>query len=150
MKRPSVALLALAAGLFAVWIVYLAYLAVTASHPVVLSRPQFAVAPLWVVVHVDGPNGPVTVREVVYAAPPIRAKAPKAGKTIEVKNLAECKEGWKGPGEYILPLSGDEAGYRVVAIPEGPGYRAAELRIYPATPATREQLGEMRDLTSKP
>jgi hypothetical protein len=103
MKRPSVALLAVAAGLFAAWIGYLAFLALTASHPTVLSRPQFLVADLWVIAEVDGPEGPVTVREVVYAAPPVRATAPKEGVPIEVKDLAECKKDWTGRGRYILP-----------------------------------------------
>ncbi len=149
MKRSSVALLALAAGLFAVWIVYLAYLAVTTSHPVVLSRPQFAIAKLWLVAQIDGLDSPVTVREVVYAAPPVRATAPKAGTTIQVKNLADCKDGWAGPGAYILPLGGEQSGYWVAPIPESPGYRASAPRIYPATPETRAQLSELRDLMTK-
>ena len=45
-RRPG--LLAAAVVLFTAWIAYLAYLALTASHPVVLSRPQFFVAELWV------------------------------------------------------------------------------------------------------
>ena len=51
-RRPW--LLAVAAGLFAAWIGYLFYLALTAGHPpVVLSRPQFLVADLWVIAEVD-------------------------------------------------------------------------------------------------
>jgi hypothetical protein len=149
MKRPSVALLAVAAGLFAVWIGYLAYLALTASRPVVLSRPQFAVADLWLVAQVDTLDGPATVREVVYAAPPVRATAPKPGTAIEVKNLADCRDEWKGPGAYILPLTVDGSTYRVAFIPESPGFRAAPPRIYPATPETLQQASEMRDQMPK-
>lgn len=144
MKRPSVALLAVAAGLFFAWIGYLAYLALTASHPVVLSRPQFFAADLWVIADVDGPDGPVTVREVAYAAPPVRATAPKEGAQIDVKNLADCK-GWAGKGRYILPLAVDGSNYHVPAIPRSPGYGYDEKRIYPDTPETRGQLREMRD-----
>lgn len=149
MKRRSVALLVVAAGLFAAWIAYLAFLAVTASHPVVLSRPQFLVADLWVIADVDVPKGSVTVREVVYAAPPVRDTAPKAGTTIEVKNLGDCK-GWTGNGRYILPLVVDGSAYGVPPIPRSPGYGAGATRVYPDRPETRDQLNEMRDRRTQP
>jgi hypothetical protein len=144
MKRRSVARLVVAAGLFAAWIAYLAFLAVTASHPVVLSRPQFLVADLWVIADVDVPKGSVTMREVAYAAPPVRAAAPKDGTTIDVKNLGDCKA-WTGNGRYILPLVADGSAYRVPPIPRSPGYGAGATRVYPDTPETRDQLNEMRD-----
>jgi hypothetical protein len=155
MKRPSVALLAVAAGLFAVWIGYLAYLALTASHPIVLSRPQFLMADLWVVADVEGPEGPVAVSEVVYAAPPVRATAPKVGAVIQVDNLADCKRYWTGRGKYILPLAADDKGYRVPAVPRSPGYppssqHGPECLIYPDTPETHGQLSAMRDLMTRP
>ena len=145
MRRPSVALLVAAAGLFAAWLGYLAFLALTASHPVVLSRPQFLVADLWVIADVDGPEGAVTVRKVEYAAPPVMAVAPKEGAAIEVKNLAECKKDWAGKGGYVLPLVVDGSGYRVPPIPRSPGFGSGPPRIYPDTPETRDQLHEMRD-----
>jgi len=144
MKRPSVALLAVAAGLFACWIGYLAFLALTASHPVVLSRPQFFAANLWVIADVDGPEGPVTVREAAYAAPSVRATAPKEGTTIEVKNLADCK-GRTGKGRYILPLLAEGGNYYVPPIPRSPSYGGGSPHIYPDTPETLAQLHQMRD-----
>ena len=145
MQRPSVALLTVAAGLFAAWIVYLAYLALTASHPVVLSRPQLLVANLWVIADVDGTDGPVTVSEVVWAEKPVMAAAPKAGTVIEVKNLAESKKDWTGKSRYIIPLLKDGDNYRVAPIPRSPGFGSGPPRIYPDTAETRDQLHALRD-----
>lgn len=142
-KRPSVVLLAVAAALFAAWIGYLAYLALTARHPVVLSRPQFLVADLWVIADVDDPDRPVKVTEVVY--PEAKADALK-GMTVEVKNLAQCKGDWTKPGAYVLPLVWEGNAYRVPAVPRSPGYNPPEpqFHIYPDTPEAREQLERMR------
>jgi hypothetical protein len=143
-NRPSVALLAVAAGLFAAWIGYLAFLALTTRHPpIVLSRPQFLVADLWVIAEVDDLNGPVKVVEVAYARREVLAKAPKPGAVIEVKNLAECKKDWTQPGAYILPLVAADKLYQVPPIPRSPGYNSGPPRIYPDTPETREQLDSL-------
>jgi len=154
MKRPSVVLLALAAGLFAAWIGYLAFLVLTTRHLVVLSRPQFLVADLWVVAQVDHLDGPVKVTEVVYAHPNAKADAPKEGTTIEVKNLAECKKDFGQPGAYILPLVWNGKQYRVPPVPPSPGYKlppnGPEYHIYPMTPQTREQLEEMAGNMPRP
>jgi hypothetical protein len=140
MKRRSAVLLAVAAGLFALWIGYLAFLALTQRRPVVLSRPQFLVANLWVIAEVDDPAGPVKVTEVVY--PAAKAEALK-GTTIEVKNLAKCEKDWTGKGTYILPLTAEGQLYHVTAIPRSPGYGSGPPRIYPDTPPAREQLAGM-------
>src|SRR5690349_5234573 len=84
-RRPW--LLAVAVGLFVVWIGYLAFLALTTSHPVVLSRPQFLVADLWVIGEVDDFDRPeVKVVEVVYARPELKGQEPAQGTAIEVSN----------------------------------------------------------------
>ncbi len=134
-------LLAVAAGLFAAWIAYLAFLALTTSHPVVLSHPQFLVADLWVIADVDDLAKPVKVDEVVYA----RGEGPEKGSTIEVSNLSQCQEDWKGAGRYILPLSREGKGYGVTAVPRSPGYAPIPppLRIYPDTVETRAQLDRL-------
>src|SRR5437764_4672079 len=90
-RRP--ALLLAAAVLLAAWIGYIAYLALTTSHPTVLSRPQFLVADLWVIARVESLEKPVTIVEVVYARPGV--EKPDQGAAIPVANLAQCKEGWK-------------------------------------------------------
>jgi hypothetical protein len=132
-------LLVLAAGLFAGWILYLAYLALPPHRPIVLSRPQFLVADLWVIADVDDLDRPVKVVEVPYA----RGEAPEKGATIAVGNLAQCKEDWKGSGRYILPLVREGTAYQVAATPRspgGPGPDVPRVHIYPDTPETRGQL----------
>ncbi len=145
MKRPSVVLLALAAGLFAAWIGYLAFLVVTSRHTVVLSRPQFLVADLWVIAQVDNLDGKVKVIEVVYARPALKADAPKVDALIEVPDLGQCRNDFGQPGAYILPLIWNGKHYRVPPVPPSPGYTPTgeEYHIYPLTPQTREQVQAM-------
>ena len=160
MKR-SAWRLAVAAALFAGWIGYLAYLAATTTEPIVLERPQFLVAELYVIASVEAaqasPLETVTVREVVWAA----SSADQSLQKITVKNLPKCgvkkqpKDGgalvFPGPGEYILALSHTkEPGVFMVTLePRTPGFagRAVQAQmelvgapIYPVTPQTLEQL----------
>jgi hypothetical protein len=139
-RRPW--LLAAAVALFAAWLGYLAFLALTASRPVVLSRPQFLVADLWVVGQVDDFDRPdVKVVEVVHARPELKGEEPAKDAVIEVSNLPKCKEEGMKPGRYILPLSREGQGYHVTPLPRSPGYgQTLPLRIYPDTPETRAQL----------
>jgi hypothetical protein len=144
-------LLALAIALFAGWIAYLAFLALTASHPVVLSRPQFLVADLWVVADVDGPDKPIKIVDVVYA----REEAPEKGAAIEVRNLSAAKvvRGSEekqrttppGPGRYVLPLTRDRGAFFVTAVPRSPGYGppAPDFFTYPDSGETRAQLDSL-------
>jgi hypothetical protein len=156
MKAATLRLL-LAAGLFAGWIGYLAYLAVTAGTqpisrqgPTVLSRPQFLVSTLDVIAQVnevkDAPAPTdATVVEVLWGGP-----KPGEGHVLHVTNLAGC-EGWAGPGQYILPLVqtvGAEDTYEVAPIPRSPGIDRHVPRIYPVTDQTREQFRQV--LKEKP
>jgi hypothetical protein len=144
-RRRSLFLLIGAALAFCAWIGWLTYLAVTASRPIVLSRPQFLVSQIDVTAELSGtadhPNAEVTVIDV-YSKP--KEKLAK----IEVTNLAELTpaDGWAGPGVYILPLQKLENGnYRVAPIPRSPGFQGRDHpRIYPATPQTLEQLRQIR------
>jgi hypothetical protein len=142
-RRPW--LLALAAGLFAAWIFYLATLALTTSHPTVLSRPQFLVADLWVIADVDDLDKPVTVVEAPFA---VKGDAPEKGTKIELGNLSMSKDVWKGPGHYLVPLSRAGDRYYVTPVPRSPGYPPEKMtlppvRIYPDTPETRAQLDHL-------
>jgi hypothetical protein len=141
-RRPR--LLLAAAGLFTAWIAYLAYLALTASHPTVLSRPQFLVADVWIVGRVDDLDKPVEVVDVMYVRPELKNEAPDRGASIEVSNLARCES--VKPGErYILPLSREGKGYHVTPVPRSPGYSPAvpPVRIYADTPEARSQLDQL-------
>ena len=152
MKRPSVALLAAAAGLFAAWIGYLAFLALTASHPVVLSRPQLLVADLYVTARLSAKEGKpapeVTIDKTLWTRD--EKDALPSGTQVTVANLADCgaEQGWQGEGVYVLPLVKSEAKdrYRVAQIPLSPGFApdtAHRLRIYPATDEVLRQVDEI-------
>jgi hypothetical protein len=149
MTKRRVWLLALAAGLFAAWIGYLAYLVVMTTHqrlewnkpPIVLSRPQFLVADYWVIAEVKDREQPIKIVEVVYVSPPAKEKAPEKGAEIKLSNLPECQDYWSEPGTYIIALSRFEDGYRVTPVPHGPP--ALPPRIYPDTEETRAQLDQL-------
>jgi hypothetical protein len=141
-RRLALAFSALA---FFAWIGWLAYLAETASKPVVLSRPQFLLANLDVIADIEDLDGPVTVAEVYW--PP--AEKALEGKKLSVANLADLTErGWEGPGRYILPLLQEAGGkYLVAPIPPSPGFQARSAgkpRIYRYSPQTYGQLREIR------
>jgi hypothetical protein len=154
MKRPHPVLLILTGALFLAWIGYLAYQAFTLPRPnIVLSRPQFLVADLWIIAHIDKTDEPVTVLECVYAADGV--EKPADGDKLTVTNLADCKklirtskneiephDEFTGPGDYILPLS-TKTSYRVTSVPHVPGLAVYGPHIYPLTPETRARLGEM-------
>ena len=141
--------------LFISWIGYLAYLVSITRHPVILSRPQFLVADIYVLAELGGtkqsPDGKIRVTEVLW--PTDDAHKQLVGTEITVRNLEKCTEpnGWIGMGPYIVPLSnvripsdGNEK-YELTRIPISPGFHQDEktlnyLRIYPATPQARDQL----------
>jgi hypothetical protein len=153
--KQRLLLVVVLAALFLSWIGYLAFLAFTSRHPIVLSRPQFLAADLDVVAVVDGLDKPVEVREVLSPQKP-EAEA-LVGRSIAVTNLKTCQADWKGSGLYILPLvvkkNGEEEKFEVaVASQRMPGYDPAMNqgqqsmrmpRIYPATAETRAQVAEL-------
>jgi hypothetical protein len=153
MNHPRFFLLYTSA-LFVIWIGCLGYLAVTHGHwkedltERVLSRPQFLISQLDIIAKLDSPNdSEITVGKVVHNR---TGKDIDPGQQLNIKNLGEC-EGWKGPGEYILPLvKADAEGktYRVAEVPRSPGSKTLppgiyELRIYKLTPETSAQLNQI-------
>ncbi|MCI0458679.1 MAG: hypothetical protein L0Z62_17110 [Gemmataceae bacterium] len=150
MSSPR-ARLAVAALFFLGWVGYLVYLSATTTRPVVLSRPQFLAAQLYVIaglerkVGVDNvPAEMATVREVVWAD----GEAPKKDERIVVKNLPDKAEhGWNGTGDYILALTRESAKgalYLVTPIPRSPGFSSPHPRIYPATTIARRELQDLK------
>src|SRR5689334_12906238 len=85
-RRPW--LLAGAAILFAAWIGYLLYLALMTrgQSPIVLSRPQFLVADVWVIADAKNLEDPVKIVDVVYVAPTAKGKEPEKGQEIHISN----------------------------------------------------------------
>ena len=132
--------------LFAAWVGWLGYQAWSRGRDYpVLSHSQFLVSTLDVIADVkataDGTADPVvTVREVHWPA----GSADLVGKTITVANLPSVPSslGYRGPGEYILPLVSGEAPheYRIARLPRSPGFDIDARLIYPLLPITRQQL----------
>ena len=97
MKNPKLGRLVLIAILFALWIGYLAYLALpTTTSREVLSRAQFLVSNYDVIAQVNAePNGapdPKVLVEQVHW--PKEEKL--AGKTVTITNLTGQVAGWHG------------------------------------------------------
>jgi hypothetical protein len=150
MMSPK-ARLALAAGLFIAWIGWLVYVVLQSRDPVILSRPQFLVADLYVTALLtadgDAPSETVTIADVLWAA---GREKPDEAKQIKVAKLSKCalKQGWQGEGVYLLPLSETKQShiYNLTSIPPSPGYGAKEpenLRIYLDTEDARRQVNAM-------
>jgi hypothetical protein len=150
MKPTSYRWFLLSAAAFVAWLGWLTYLVVTASHPVVLSRPQFLAADLAVVAQIQEangkPNATVRIAEVAWSQEGSGKVAPS--EEIQVTNLGEVsrQEGWQGPGLYILPLVKEGPNYRLAAVPRSPGFEPliqdARPRIYPQNDQTLRQLLE--------
>jgi hypothetical protein len=138
--------LTVTAVLFATWLGWLTYLAVTTSRPIVLSRAQLLVSTIDVIADVPEMGGrpadQATIIEVHW--PTAEAEQKLVGKTIRVVNLPDCEFKWTGPGRYILPLVKDGDTFRVAAIPPSPGFdtdmQGQQARIYPLSAQTFEQL----------
>ncbi len=138
-------LLGLTAFLFSAWIGWLAYLAFTTTRPITLSRPQFLTAHVDVIATVaakdDRPDPQVKVATVLWSRDP--QVRPQAGQPLVVGNLSQVtqNDGWDGPGDYILALSMDGAGYTLAPIGVSPGFSSgsAPPRIYRVTRDTRAQ-----------
>lgn len=140
------------ACVLAAWLGWLGYLVAVSSHPVVLSQPQFLMSALDVLADVkaDTNGRPASKVLVQVIHRPSAGASALVGTEITVVNLPEATRatGWKGPGQYILPLIQDGAFYRVAAIPFSAGYHpdngSAELpHIYPVSPETLRQLDQM-------
>jgi hypothetical protein len=145
--------LILAAAVFAGWIGWLAYLAVTASRPTVMSRPQILLAAYDVLAEVraveDGPAPEVTIREVYWpSADPEKLQ----GRLIMVHDLPRTAEdGWKGPGLYLLPLTRiEDQVYHVVAVPPSPGYKQGQHLIYAVTQQNKREVEIQLESLPKP
>jgi hypothetical protein len=151
MMSPK-ARLVIAAGLFVAWLGWLVYLVTQTQHPVILSRPQFLVADLYITARLeraeDGkPAAKVTTEETLWAANE-KDKLPP-GTEIMIANLPDCEQGWEGPAVYLLPLVKSDADtYRIApvpAAPRNPGFtdKAHQLRIYLANDEARRQVREI-------
>lgn len=148
--RRARLLLALTAALFFAWLGWLAYLALTTTRPIVLSRPQFLAAHVDVIATVSDKDGRPDSHAKVEKVPWSRDDRLRleTGQALEVVNLPQVtrQDGWDGPGEYILPLVKERGGYAIAAIGASPGLSpgSAAPRIYRLTPETLAQLKLIR------
>lgn len=141
--------LIVAALLFAGWIGWIGYLALTTTRPIVLSRPQFLMSEFDVVAQLRGdakhPEPNIVIDEVLWST---NAAAKPASEKLDVVNLPLLTkdDGWQGAGVYIVPLVKEDSDYRVPAIPLSPGFseRQSRPRIYLRTPETIEQVRQIR------
>jgi hypothetical protein len=120
--------LAVAASLFVAWLGYLLLLVVGSRHTIVLSRPQFLIANLWVLAEVEDDEGkPARAVKILEVFLP--KESGLQGKTIETANLADAgRQGYIGPGKYILPLHAGPS-YSVEPVPPSPGYEPAFVNV---------------------
>jgi hypothetical protein len=155
MTRRRPLLLAVSALLFAGWVGWLGYLALTTSRPEVLARPQFLGAQLDIIAEVTAgdaaaADATVTVKQVLWRAQEVDP-VPKVGASIDVANLprVSAADGWTGPGLYLLALIRDPAipgGFRIAPVLHSPGLSRGHdrPRIYHATKSVLEQHKSVR------
>jgi hypothetical protein len=116
--------LAVAACLFLGWLGFLAYLVVRTRDPVILSRPQLLECDLVVVVEVKekggAPQREATFKETLWA----RDAKEALPATLQLPALPDVGEaqGWRGAGDYIVPLRKEGQGYEVAMLPLAPGF----------------------------
>jgi hypothetical protein len=154
--RQGVLLFA-AVSVFALWTLFMAYLAVTSAQPIVVSRPQILVASIVIEADVPADGGDARTVEVIRVlrgqkllGMPAEAEKPDELQ-ITVSNFAKVR-GWQGPGDYILALTRTEAAkgpvYELVPVPPSPGFpprnhlERLDPAIYPVSASSRAQTQE--------
>ncbi len=118
--------------IFLAWIGFLFYLVVSAPTDI-LSRPQLLASPVCIVGKVrddDGKANPeIEIVEFLHGP-----KFKKVGGKITLRDLASVSkaQGYRGPGQYILPLSeGPDGALELAAVPR----QTARTGRFPASHA---------------
>jgi hypothetical protein len=99
--------LAVSACLFVAWLVFL-FVIWLRSNPIILSKPQFLCADLYVLVDVRNEHGKpdpeVIIEEVLWASDPADEKLAK--KSVRLADLSACRKenGYHGADKYLVPL----------------------------------------------
>src|SRR5438270_2844778 len=90
--------LVVSGGLFLAWIGFLVYLVARTRDPVILSRPQLAVASVVIVADIQEKDGrpvpAVTIKKVAWAL--ASAEPVAAGTPLSIEGLTDCgpDQGW--------------------------------------------------------
>lgn len=140
--------LTIAFAVFAAWVGWLGYQALTHGRFPVISRAQLLVSQLDVVgvVNAQSDGKPAPSVEVQSIHWPTDGGGLKPADRIQIVNLPEAT-GFRGPGPYIIPLVRDQkpGEFRVAGLPPSPGFvTGGQLFIYPLLPATQRQLEAIR------
>lgn len=122
--------LAVAVFLFLGWIGYLLFLVVRTRNPVILSRPQLLETDVVVLAALREENGKphpeAAVTDILWALD--GSAKPEIGNTLRLPELVDSAEGqgWRGPGEYLIPLrvmgAKERPAFAIPAIPWSPGF----------------------------
>jgi hypothetical protein len=131
---------------FAAWVGWLGFQALTEVKAPVISRAQLLVSTHDVIgfVTADADGRPATAVKVEEVHWPQTGGDLKSGEAIQVANLPNSN-GFEQPGLYILPLvRGEKSGeFLVAGLPPSPGFESfghSPHFIYPLMPQTRRQL----------
>ena len=116
--------LVVSAALFLAWLGYLLLLVLMSRETIVLSHSQFLAADLWAIAELSDNDGKPAVKvRIVEVAFPGGNEVLKGD--AEVPNLSDAgPQGYRGPGQYILPLRRlkDERMFVVAQVPPSPGF----------------------------
>lgn len=123
--------------LFVAWLGYLASLVVENHNRILIAGPQIARSNLVVVASLadDGgrPAADVKIKKVLFAEKNDWQKL--VGETMELDELLfySAKQGWNGPGDYVLPLTRRAFDKLVIdqitPLPLSPGYYPAASNV---------------------
>ncbi|MBX9679555.1 MAG: hypothetical protein K2X38_12385 [Gemmataceae bacterium] len=139
--------LALFSFLFLGWIGWLGYLVSKTRDPIVLSRPQILVSNYVAVLRIGDKDGKPSAETLVAETLKQPAAGPALAKSITVRDLPnlDASHGWRGPGEYLVPLTvmNEQKNILITPVPMSPGFQPRnepDVRIYPATPEVLRQF----------
>jgi hypothetical protein len=139
--------LAVSACLFVGWLLFLFSVWLRSSTEI-LSKPQFLIAQVYVVVEVRDEQGKadpeLKVEEVLWASDKIDQQL--AHKTIRIADFSATTErhGFHGAGKYLVPLvKSAENTWMIAPVPRGDNRQAWTRRIYMWTPDVRAQIDDI-------
>ena len=156
--KPVVVRFALVAVLFAGMMIYQAYLAMTVSEPIIVSRSQLLTADVIVVVDLKqapkkGESLKAKVKEVLLLKGGLPSHLTlKKDEEVSLMMPDDEIHGWKEAGTYLFPIRSVSETWALAPVPPSPGYPDVKrppkttyvlprtYRIYRDTPDVRAQL----------
>lgn len=118
-----------AGALFVLWLGMLLTLVVRTRDPIHLARPQILGSNFLVIAKLDENQGraatQVHIEKVLFAANDGWKEQTGQALALDEMLFIDARQGWRGPGSYLLPLTRDGkkgSGTRVTPLPLVPGY----------------------------